>query len=162
MYRSLGASRTLPMGTLKSTLKMIERELLIDFESCPCCSSNALGLYWMDTGDHLGQLSAIFLPMIYMDPGDLTSSLFMITQLATRSQQFVTFDLPLWWKVMIIIESEAPGSSLKSIVLQFGGIHVLIGHLMSGSGLEEILELVYTPNTVPKMLFFGHLKSFPS
>ena len=59
---------------------------------------------------------------------------------------------------MTIIESEALGSWLKCIILRLGGFHVLmsflgtVGHLMSGSGLEEILELVYAPNTVTKIL----------
>ena len=117
----------------------------------------------LNTGDHPGQSSVMFLPMIDMDPGDLTcihSTLHFIHDHAARYQAtpIITFDQPLWWKAMTIIESEAPGSPLKCIILQLGGFHVLLSflgtteHLMSGSGLEEILELVYVPNTVPKIL----------
>lgn len=72
---------------------------------------------------------------------------------------------------MTIIEREASSSPLKSIVLWLGGFHVLmsflgaVGHLMAGSGLEEILEFVYAPNAVPKCLKEssqqGHSRSFP-
>lgn len=117
----------------------------------------------LNTGDHPGQSSVMFLTMIDMDPGDLTcihSTLLFVYDHAAHYQvtPILTFDQPLWWKAMTIIESEGSGSPLKSIILRLGGFHVLmsflgaIGHLMSGSDLEEILELVYAPNTVPKML----------
>lgn len=117
----------------------------------------------LNSGDHPGQSSVIFLPMIDMDPGDLTciySTLHFVCSHAVRYgvTPILTFDQPLWWKAMSIIESEASDSPLKSIILRLGGFHVLmsflgaIGYLMSGSGLEGILELVYAPNTVPKML----------
>ena len=117
----------------------------------------------LNTGDHPGQSSVIFLPMIDMDPGDLTcihSTLHFIHDHTARYQvtPIITFGQPLRWKTMIIIESEARASLLKCIILQLGGFHVLmsflgaIGHLMSGSGLEEILELVYAQNRVPKIL----------
>ena len=47
---------------------------------------------------------------------------------------------------------------LKSIVVRLGGFHLemsflgSIGHLMSASGLQHILELVYAPNAVVHML----------
>ena len=118
----------------------------------------------LNTGkDHPGQSEVIFLPMIDMNPGDLTciySTLEFINNQATHYQvtPILTFDQPLWWKAMTIIENEASGSPLKSIVLRLGGFHVLmsflgaIGHLMAGSGLEEILKLVYASNAVTKML----------
>lgn len=117
----------------------------------------------LNTGDHPGQSSVIFLPLIDMDPGDLTciySTLHFVCSHAARYQvtPILTFDQPLWWKAMSIIEGEPSDSPLKSIILRLGGFHVLmsflgaIGYLMSGSGLEGILQLVYAPNTVPKML----------
>ena len=117
----------------------------------------------LNTGDHPGQSSVMFLPMIDMDPGDLTcihSTLHFIHDHAACYQvtPIITFYQPLWWKVMTIIENEAHGSRLKCIILRLGGFHVLmsflgtIRHLMPGCGLEEILELVYAPNTVPKIL----------
>ena len=69
----------------------------------------------------------------------------------------ITFDRPLWWKAMTIIESEPEGSDLHGMVLRLGGFHTLmsflgvIGHSMAGSGLRSLLELVYADNTVTHM-----------
>jgi len=70
----------------------------------------------------------------------------------------ITFDQPLWWKVHIILASEPPESELHSLVVRLGGFHAemsflgCIGHVMSGSGLQELLEVVYSPNTVTHIL----------
>lgn len=116
-----------------------------------------------DEADFPGQSSVMFMPMIDMDPSDLTclnSTLLFVTEHAVRYgyTPVLTFDQPLYWKAMTIIENEPEGSQLKSVVLRLGSFHILmsflgcIGHLMSGSGLEELLELVYAENAVPKML----------
>ena len=66
----------------------------------------------------------------------------------------ITFDRPLWWKAQLIVESEPPGSELRSIILRLGGFHAemsflgCIGSIMSGSGIEELLECVYASNAV--------------
>ena len=66
----------------------------------------------------------------------------------------VTFDQPLWFKAMTIIESQTDSSKLSSVVLRLGGFHTLmsflgsIGHLMAGTGLQELLEMIYAPNAV--------------
>ena len=58
---------------------------------------------------------------------------------------------------MTIIESEPEDSDLKSVVLKLGGFHAqmsfleCIGYLMSGSGLQELLELIFAPNAVSHM-----------
>ena len=70
----------------------------------------------------------------------------------------LTFDQPLWWKAITIVENEPEGSDLKKFVLRIGVFHLQmsflgsIGHLMAGSGLEEVLELVYAKNAVTHML----------
>ena len=70
----------------------------------------------------------------------------------------VTFDQPLWWKAQMIVCNEPPESDLKALVLRLGGFHNqmsflgAIGHLMSGSGIQELLEVVYSSNTVAHML----------
>jgi len=59
----------------------------------------------------------------------------------------ITFDQRLFWKALWIIESEQSWSALKKIVLRLKGLHTemsflgCVGHLMAGSGLEQILEL---------------------
>ena len=58
----------------------------------------------------------------------------------------------------MIIASEPVGSELKKIVLCLGGFHTemsflgCIGHLMAATGLRDLLEQIYAPNTVIHML----------
>jgi hypothetical protein len=60
----------------------------------------------------------------------------------------LTFDQPLWWKALMIIESEPEESDLRGIVLRLGDFHTemsflgSIGHLMASSGLQEMLESI--------------------
>ena len=55
---------------------------------------------------------------------------------------------------MIIVTNEPESSDLKSVVLRLGGLHIemsflgCIRHVMAGSGLKEVLELVYATNAV--------------
>ena len=55
----------------------------------------------------------------------------------------LTFDRPLYWKAFTIIQSQPNGTELNQIVLW--GFHMQmsflgsIGHLMAGSGLQELL-----------------------
>ena len=90
----------------------------------------------------------------------LYSTLKFIADHARRhsAKPVVTFDQPLWWKALKIVDAEPLDSELKNIVLRLGGFHLemsflgSIGHLMSASGLQHILELVYAPNAVVHML----------
>ena len=111
------------------------------------------------TGEYPGQSSVIFLPMIDMDPGNMScvhSTLQFICQHASRHgvTPIITFDQPLWWKSLQVIESQPENIPLRSIVLKLGGFHTqmsfvgCIGHIMAGSGLQELLELIYANNTV--------------
>jgi hypothetical protein len=66
--------------------------------------------------------------------------------------------ISLCWKALTIILAEPDGSPIRKIVLRMGIFNMemsflgSIGHLMSGSGLAELLELMYAPNTVPHIL----------
>ena len=59
---------------------------------------------------------------------------------------------------MLIVHQESANSNIKSVVLRPGGLHLelsflgAIGHLMAGSGLKELLEIVYADNAVSHML----------
>ena len=70
----------------------------------------------------------------------------------------VTFDQPLWWKSLLIIEGESQNSDLRALVLRLGSFHTemsflgCIGHLMAGTGLEELLALINANNAVVHML----------
>ena len=114
-------------------------------------------------GNHPGKSSVTFLPMIDMNPSDVTciySTLKYVCEHAHRHDvtPILTFDQPLWWKALAIIVTEPVGSNLRDIVLRLGGFHTemsflgCIGHLMAASGLQELLELIYASNAVVHML----------
>ena len=73
----------------------------------------------------------------------------------------ITFDQPLWWNALMVIESEPADSDLRQVVLRLGSFHTemsfigSIGHLIAESGLKELLELIYVPNAVA---FDGHTR----
>ena len=54
--------------------------------------------------------------------------------------------------------AESTGSRVKSAVIRLGGLHLQmsflssIGHLMGGSGLEDVFETIYAANSVKHML----------
>jgi hypothetical protein len=113
--------------------------------------------------DHPGKASVIFLPMIDLQPSDPTciySTLIFISNHAREHNvtPIVTFDQPLWWKALGIILAEPKESDLKSIVLRLGGLHTemsflgSVGYLMSGSGIEQVLETIFAGNTVEHIL----------
>ena len=114
-------------------------------------------------GEHPGQSSVYFLPMIDLNPSDMScvySTLRFVCAEARRHgvSPVLTFDQPLWWKSQLIVQKDPQGSDLKSVVLRLGGFHIemsflgCIGKIMSGSGLQQVLEVVYAPNTVGHML----------
>ena len=79
-------------------------------------------------GNHPGKSSIMFLPMIDMDPTDLTciySTLSYVVDHAERhnSTPILTFDQPLYFKALKIALSEPEGSSIGKIVLIMGGLH---------------------------------------
>lgn len=114
-------------------------------------------------GGHPGQSSVVFMPMIDMKSSDescIYSTMCFVSDQARRYNvtPVLTFDQPLWWKAMEIQQNEPPESNVCKIVLRLGGLHVemsflgCIGHIMGGSGIEELLETVYAENAVIHML----------
>ena len=103
------------------------------------------------TGDHPGQSSVLFLPMIDLDPGNIHVMRVLHTCILCEHAArynvtpIITFDEPLLWKSLQVIECQPDNSPLRSIVLRLGGFHTetsfigSIGNLMSGSGLRELL-----------------------
>ena len=65
----------------------------------------------------------------------------------------VTFDQPLWYKASDIIAKKK-----LNTICRLRGFHTLmsflgaVGDMMSGSGIEELLELVYAANSVSHMM----------
>lgn len=101
----------------------------------------------------------LYLPMIDMNPSNLScvySTLSYVSSHAKRQNvtPIITFDQPLWWKVLQIRESEPEDSDLHSIVLRLRGFHAVmsflgcIGHIKAGSGLQDVLEQLYASNAV--------------
>lgn len=117
----------------------------------------------LHVGNHPGKSSVIFLPMIDMDPSDLScvySTLKFACKLGNEHGfvPVITFDQPLWWKATLIKLEKIDDGDLKEVILRLGGLHVImsflgsIGHIMSDSGLYEVLEQVYASNVVVHML----------
>ena len=114
-------------------------------------------------GEYPGQSAITFLPMIDMSSSDISciySTIIYVCAEAKRHKvsTVITFDQPLWWRVQIILTNEPPEIELHSLVVRLGDFHAqisflgCIGHLMSGSGLQDLLEVVYSANTVTHIL----------
>ena len=85
-------------------------------------------------GHHPGKSSVMFLPVIDMNPNDVTcvySTLKYVCEYARRHNVtlILTFDQPLWWKALMTIVTEPVGSNLRDIVLCLGGFHTEMSSL---------------------------------
>ena len=64
----------------------------------------------------------------------------------------------LWWKATEVVDDEPPDCVPWSIVLRVGGFHtemsclVCTGRLTAGSGLQQLLEVLFAQNSVTHML----------
>ena len=112
---------------------------------------------------HPGKASITVLPMIYMNPNDMSCVYSTLRFVATECKRhevtpILTFDQPLWWKGQLIIANEPAGGDLHALILRLGGFHAemsflgCIGSVMAASGLEELLGVVFAPNTVKHVL----------
>ena len=99
-------------------------------------------------GEHPANSSTVLLPMIDMDPSNMTCiySTLKYISLQARQQQVtpvLTLDQPLYFKALMIIENVPQNSDTKNFVLRLGGLHIemsflgAIGNVMAGSGLKE-------------------------
>ncbi|XP_053404320.1 uncharacterized protein LOC128558588 [Mercenaria mercenaria] len=114
-------------------------------------------------GEHPGESKVHFLPMIDMNPSDMSCIYSTLTYVAQQARLMnidpvITFDQPLFWKAMTIITNKPDSSELKRAVIRLGAFHMemsflgCIGKIMENSGLSELLSTVYAPNTVCHML----------
>ena len=110
--------------------------------------------------EHPGKCTVIPLPMIDMAPSDPSCILSTLKFIIKQAKEYghhaiVTFDQPLFWKALMILMYE---NDMDDIILILGQFHALmsflgcIGYLMTGSGLDAILKLVYAHDVVPHML----------
>ena len=110
-------------------------------------------------GEHPPTSVISFLPIINLNPSDVNcifSTLSFICKQAVSlniTTPCVTFDQPLFIKALDVALAEK-----LNIVVRLGGFHVLlsflssIGHLMRGSGLEDVLGVLYGKNVVDNVL----------
>ena len=114
-------------------------------------------------GKHQGQCTVFYLPMIDMKPSDLSCVYSTLCYVSSHTKRYnvtpiVTFDQPLWWKELEVRESAPEDNDLHSIVVCLGGFHTImrfwgcIGHVMLGSGLQDVLEQLYVSNAVAHIL----------
>ena len=113
----------------------------------------------IDTGPVEEKSSVSFLPIIDLNPSDesciYSTLLFIIDQAKSLNVTVpcVTFDQPLWLKAVGIIQD-----ANLNIVCRLGGFHTLmsflgsLGHLMKGSGLEELFAEVYAEHSIVHMI----------
>ena len=110
-----------------------------------------------------GKVRMIFHSMVDMDQNNMTCgycTLLYICRLCLKIKGIpvVTSDLPLLLKALAVIESASGSDDLKKVVLQLGSFHTImsfigpVGHIISGSELEDLLSTVYAPHTVCSML----------
>jgi len=70
----------------------------------------------------------------------------------------IIFDQPLYAKAREIVSAAPEKSDWSKVVIKLGGFHLLmsffeaIGYIMQGSGIKEVLSLIYAPNSLDKML----------
>ena len=114
-------------------------------------------------GSHPGISGVMYLPFIDLPASNETCIYSTLNFVAEQAMQcgvvpVITFDQPLYWKARKLIENAPKESLVSSVVVRIGGFHTLmsylgcIGHLMEGSGLEEIMQLIYAQDTVPHIL----------
>ena len=68
-------------------------------------------MQFVQKGDHPGMSSVMFLPMIDVNPSDATCIYSTLKFLAEHAKyhnasHVVTFDQPLWWKALMIVDTE--------------------------------------------------------
>lgn len=110
-------------------------------------------------GEHPGVSCVEMLSLIDLNPSDqdcIYSTLLFIHDQATAlglPTACITFDQPLYIKAVDIVMQ-----SKLNIVVRLGGFHTLmnflgsVGYIMKGSGLEELLGLLYGSNTMELVL----------
>ena len=113
-------------------------------------------------GDHHGPTSIYFMPMIDQksDVSCIASTLTFICNQASdyNKTPVVAFDQPLYWKAMKIQASLQPDNPIQKCVIRLDDFHRLtsflgaIAHLMEGSGLCSVVELIYAELTVLRIL----------
>jgi len=113
----------------------------------------------MFDGLHADVAKIEMLSIIDLSPTDETCIYSTLSYIVDQSQKLgvptpnITFDQPLYMKAVDIV-----CKAKMNVVVRLGGFHTLmnflgsIGYLMKGSGLDEVLGLIYGPNTVVQLM----------
>ncbi|GBL62065.1 hypothetical protein AVEN_180581-1 [Araneus ventricosus] len=97
----------------------------------------------------------LFLPFIPQPASDYNT---IYTTLLCAFENETTFDQHLYTKAREIVVAAPEGSDLSKIVIRLEGFPLLssffgaFGYIMKGSGIKEVLSLIYAPNSLDKML----------
>ena len=102
-------------------------------------------------GEYPGKSDIVFVSMIDLNPSDLSCIYSTINFVPRHSRKYdvvpiLTFDQPLWWKAVCIVNDEPLESDLKRVALRLGALHTQmsflgsIGHLMKGSDCRKFLN----------------------
>jgi hypothetical protein len=117
----------------------------------------------MMTRNHPGILDIVFLPLIVLSASSDTCIYSTLCFIAVEGKKYsytatVTFDQQLWWKAMKIIENSSLQCPTRGIINKLDGFHTMmsflgcIGDIMDGSGLREMLHIIYAENSTPLFL----------
>jgi hypothetical protein len=111
------------------------------------------------SGDHAPVSEVRPLPIIDLNPSDENCVFTTLSFVAQQTEKLnietpcITFDQPLWLKATEIVQA-----TVMNVFCRLGGFHMLmsfigsVGSVMSGSGLSDVLEVIYGPNAVCHML----------
>ena len=125
--------------------------------------SGFMQMYELPT-DHFSKKSSItFMPMVDLNPSDATCIFSTLHFVCKQSDMYkktpvLTVDQSLYQKAIAIVCSQEPSSPLKNMVIRVGGFHTemsflgCIGHIMTCSGLQDVIETIYAPNAVTHMI----------
>ena len=142
-------------------LFLIEHRIVEDISNATIIQTS---MVWTEVMPHheqyTGESSAMFLPMINLDPSD--PYCFYTTMQLVSSQYNVplilTFEQPFYWKALTSIPYQTIGNDPKRIFPRLRGFHMQvsflcrIGHLMTGSGLQGLFKVVLAGNAIRHML----------
>ena len=113
----------------------------------------------ISTDENRGMSEVMLLPIVDLNPSDSNCMYSTLSYVVGQARLLnvvtpcITFEQPLWLKAVEICR----GSGLD-VFCRLGGFHMLmsymgsIGKVMAGSGLEEVLEQCYGPNTVAQIM----------
>lgn len=114
-------------------------------------------------GKHPGTTSIIYLPLLDLSASSRSCVYSTLDFIGTQARRYnftpmVTFEQQLYWIAMMIVENSSLNCPTRDVIYLLGGFHTImslvgsIGHIMDGSGLRDVFDLMYASNTTPHLL----------